>query len=41
LLVLKLPFLFLAPRLRRREDWPDAADPATMRDPAIELALGA
>jgi hypothetical protein len=28
LLFLKLPILFLTPRLRRRTDWADAADPA-------------
>jgi len=28
LLVLKLPVLFLTPRLRRRSEWPDAADRA-------------
>jgi rubrerythrin len=41
LLFLKLPVLFLTPRLRRREDWPDAADPAEMLDPSIELATRA
>jgi len=28
LLFIKLPILFLTPRLRRREEWADAADPA-------------
>ena len=41
LLLLKLPVLFLTPRLRRREGWPDAADPARLRDPSIELAIRA
>lgn len=27
LLLIKLPVLFLSPRLRRRKDWPDLADP--------------
>jgi hypothetical protein len=31
LLVLKLPLLFVTPRLRRRAAWPDAGDPAETR----------
>ena len=31
LLMLKLPLLFLAPRMRRHVEWPDAGDPAESR----------
>jgi hypothetical protein len=39
LLLLKLPVLFLSPRLRRREDWPDAADQG--REPAAAIGHAA
>jgi hypothetical protein len=38
LLFLKLPILFLAPRLRRRDEWPDASDGDAMSDPAPPFA---
>jgi hypothetical protein len=38
LLFLKLPVLFLTPRLKRRPDWPDAADPATQLASGFDLA---
>ena len=38
LLFLKLPILFLAPRLRRRDEWPDASDGDAMADPAPPFA---
>jgi hypothetical protein len=41
LLFLKLPVLFLTPRLRRRSDWADAADPAERLASPSQLALGA
>jgi hypothetical protein len=37
LLVLKLPVLFLTPKLRRRTEWPDAAD-STIPRPVLALA---
>ena len=41
LLFLKLPVLFLNPRLRRREDWPDDADQGRERFPAVGHAAHA
>lgn len=41
LLVLKLPVLFLTPRLRRRTDWADVDDPAERLASPSPLALGA
>ena len=38
LLFLKLPLLFLSPFLRRREDWPDAADRADTGITPVEFA---
>ncbi|GAO40220.1 hypothetical protein SCH01S_45_00630 [Sphingomonas changbaiensis NBRC 104936] len=38
LLFLKLPILFLTPRLRRRTDWADAHDPRPV--PSMTLAVG-
>lgn len=38
LLFLKLPALFVTPRLRRRAQWPDADDPAGRLAPAFNLA---
>jgi hypothetical protein len=40
LLLLKLPMLFLHPRLGRRQDWPDAHDPAIVSVPAAFAASG-
>jgi hypothetical protein len=39
LLALKLPILFLKPRLRRRTDWPDAHDPVPAATRARQAAL--
>lgn len=41
LLFLKLPVLFLTPRLRRRVDWPDATDPAEKLASPFDLAITA
>lgn len=38
LLFLKLPILFLTPRLARRTDWADARDPAPQHAPATRFA---
>jgi hypothetical protein len=38
LLFIKLPILFLTPRLTRREEWEDAADPATRLASAFDIA---
>jgi hypothetical protein len=38
LLFLKLPILFVTPRLKRRTDWPDAADPAEPLGARLNLA---
>lgn len=38
LLFLKLPILFLTPRLRRRTDWADASDPADRLASSFSLA---
>jgi hypothetical protein len=38
LLFLKLPILFLTPRLRRRSDWADAGEPVDQRAPPGRLA---
>ncbi len=40
LLLLKLPILFLTPRLRRRSDWADAANPAERLASPFSLATG-
>ena len=40
LLFLKLPVLFVTPRLRRRADWADADDPAERLASPAPLALG-
>ncbi|MDP8912100.1 MAG: ferritin-like domain-containing protein [Pseudomonadota bacterium] len=40
LLFLKLPLLFLTPRLRRRTDWADASDPAERLASPPTLAIG-
>ena len=39
LLALKLPILFLTPRLRRRTDWPDAHDPVPAVNRTRQAAL--
>jgi hypothetical protein len=38
LLFLKLPVLFVTPRLKRRTDWPDAHDSAERLASPVELA---
>ncbi|MDB5708624.1 MAG: ferritin-like protein [Sphingomonas bacterium] len=38
LLFIKLPVLFLTPRLMRREEWEDSADPATRLASAFDIA---
>lgn len=40
LLFLKLPLLFVTPRLRRRTDWADASDPAERLASRPTLAIG-
>ncbi|WP_299192373.1 ferritin-like domain-containing protein [uncultured Erythrobacter sp.] len=41
LLFLKLPFLFVNPFLKRREDWPDASDPAEREASEFDLSVPA
>ena len=41
LLFLKLPFLFVNPFLKRREDWPDASDPAEREASGFDLSMPA